>query len=248
MDGKFKRICNEHSGASKSIIPNITVEELQTHYESQYRIFKKKSVGTVDRIVHIPDCCILATRVAPIIESEFLFLVKTPEEASKYFEKLKGLQRDYARHLYTTIDYQRCIMPQIIHSNLFYVENAEQDNSEIRKYDLKSAYISALTDNRLPMPCGRVKILHFEQGQQWFDEFMSNYKADTRLIESTFAAIKALVYLPKNNPTNVGLPFFALTPQRCLNTDSSFLRQVFNKKFIFWFKIKGRPDISLEQF
>lgn len=183
--------------------------EMHNETEKKIKKFKEKAETDVLRIVEIGVCCILDTKKSFKVKNEFMILFKNNKAKSdEYIHILENYKSMYNKEYYTPIEYKSCILPQMIHNNLFFAEH-NNTNTKIQKYDISSAYISSLMDTKLVMPCGNSYILYFDEAQIWFQNFLKGLENNSNEDSNIFAAIKAIVYMENGKKTVI--PFFPLT-------------------------------------
>lgn len=214
IEGSYKIVCqyhskNKHSNSASGLVPDMSISDVEQRANSSILKFKKLSYAS--RICKMPTCCIMDANITVLLDKELLLLSK--QDTLKFFmykHMLADIKKNYFNEIYKPIDYQKCIMSQLLHTNLLYAEH-NFNNMQISRFDLNSAYINTLKNKNLIMPCGNRTVMYGIEANMWFNNHVLNISNtdgnSAGEVYYEFAAIKAIVH-----HDNIDLPFFSIPP------------------------------------
>ena len=201
IEGNFKYICKEHKQVDRPSYFNkyVNISQLQSDAQRKIGYFMSKA-GHIKDYSIIPECCIRDTQSSMISDEVKLLITGiTDDKLGKYNQRLSLSFTSFDKSAFDKLDYQACIMPQLIHTCLYYCDH-NNTNSRILKYDLNSAYISTLLPpGPICLPSGGIQRLCGHDADKWF-------KCVTDSNSTFFAALKIRIL---ERPTGLKLPFFA---------------------------------------
>ena len=210
VQGLFKSTCKYHPNLKRNQFYGNNLLEMQYKSKIKIKRFKKLAGKKVSRILEIFECCVYCTDNWSDGKNSIALELKKYDGYSDldYLQStFKSLTKSYSLEDNLPLDYQLSIQSQIVES-MKLICNSDDQQCDIRRFDLSSAYIRCLESPnlQLPMSCN-LNILHGSNGQTFVDESIINAPAHNL----PFCVIRARVFTNKVNDVSKYLPYFSYT-------------------------------------